>query len=195
MSPEAAARVEQARALIETEGLTFTQTAKALGTTKNAIAGLTERHGSSPWPVWVIEEGPPEGNLVSFTVGEDLFGNQWVANHTNGAGGNAYFAFDAGSNRHLVARGDSHFGIGRGTTTRHTNEVQPGGFEQGGLGHGIIGGQAIGMPIGAVDAGAKGNMGGDGGLDGLDHGEGHCHAPSQVTTPLIAAFVGQWRYK
>lgn len=58
MTPAAAARVEQARALIETEGLTFQQVATLLDTTRSAIAGLTDRHGiQSPNP-----QGPTRTN-------------------------------------------------------------------------------------------------------------------------------------
>lgn len=58
MTPAAAARVEQVRALIETEGLTFTQAAERLDTTRNVIAGLTARHGiKSPNP-----QGPTRAN-------------------------------------------------------------------------------------------------------------------------------------
>lgn len=51
MTPEATARIAEARSLIEIKGLTFTQTAKALGISRSAIAGLTDRHGiKSPNP-------------------------------------------------------------------------------------------------------------------------------------------------
>lgn len=59
MTPAAAARVEQARALIETEGLTFTQAAERLDTTRNAIIGLAHRHGiqSPNRPGWAVVHG------------------------------------------------------------------------------------------------------------------------------------------